>query len=632
MFGNASNIVLLQRASAACFCSMLLQRASAACFFLSILMLSSTLGKAQTTITTGVTLTGGPTPNPAVVGQTVATSWKATVTGVNSTQTECLIKNARWTWSVTSYKFRATNSTTDTVLDFNKDPNKVTIVPNGDTARFTMVPATGGGKYTLVVKANYSCNSSECGPIGTIPDATGSTNFDVKPVGSFVLHPSVNDFQGGFAGRVLARKQLPSDTFYTVNNTSKSNTPAQTGTGDSKIFITAHLPKDQVGTTVYFRISDPADGSPYHSGSTNDNGWGGGSKGTAVGTQQATASLANINGSQIAAAEITLDVGTDAGNNFDVEASLKPFNTATAADIQKTPRLVAWKRYYLEKRNMYKMGLTVFGSSSKAGSTILTTDFLAPTDSTTQFTTGYALTIFFRDPILYNGRMVDQIERSVISSTPNPTPGRLDVEVANIPFAVPQFSGIKFGSEATYGLSRSDFNMAYGANTDGSDGGGFAEFKVISERNVPLVYKQHGSASTEFAEYWKYWSPILGSTNIIANGSDDFVLGAACTGESRYDDGHTGEVGGLTKSASNISCVYVQTDGPTWSEEAAVHEIGHQLIDKISVAHIDVNINVPSHDGRDNCIMTYPPNGNRNDGITEFDELCLKQIRKADAR
>ena len=338
-------------------------RKTLSCFFsvllsLSILMLSSSLAKAQTSITTSVSLTGGPTPNPAVVGQTVSTSWKATVKGANSTQTECLIKNAKWTWTVASYTFRATNSTTDTTLDPNKDPDKVTIAPSGDTARFTMVPATGGGKYTIVVKATYSCNSSECGSIGTIPDATGSTNFDVKPVGSFVLHPNASDFQSGQQGRVLISKQR-GDSFYTINNTSKSNTPAQAGTGDSKVFITAHLPKDQAGTTVYFRISDPSDASPYHNGSSNDNGWAGGSGGTSAGTQSATASLATINGAQVAAAEITLNIGTDAGNNFDVEASLKPFNIATASDIQKTPRLVAWKRCYLEQDNTYSQGSAI---------------------------------------------------------------------------------------------------------------------------------------------------------------------------------------------------------------------------------------------------------------------------------
>jgi len=582
-------------------------------WFLGAVLALCSCAQAQSSISTFVSLTGGPTPNPAVVGQTVSMTWKASISGGNSTQTECLVKNASWTWSVDSYTFTLTGGTTPTTLDFTKDPDKVSLAPSGDSARTAVVPATGGGTYNLTVRAKYSCNTSACGAIGTIPDATNSVQFQVKPVGSFVLHPNASDFQSGYQGRVLISKQR-GDSFYAINNTTASNTPAQSGTGSHQVTITAQMPKDQVGTMVYFRISDPADASPYHSGNSNDNGWAGGSAGTSPGIQSASGSLATINGSQVAAAEITLDIGTDAGNNFDVEASLVPFSSAQPSDIQKTPRFVAWKRGYIEQDDSYSTGSVVykhFQQQAASGNDVLYVYSVADTP------VGTNVLITLTSPVVYNGTSYNSINRQVIKADSSSN----QIEVSPIPFKLPQYSGITpFGSPVVH-ASTASLATGFGADTAGADSGAFVEFVVgiQGSRTMPN-YPAEGTSNSSGAFIDLYWFSNSGAKNVFQLVTRAFQV-----------DPKPGTSVTLGETAGNSSALYTsKSNSAFWQsivQRNVVHEMGHNFaLDSGTNGHVDMNVDAPAVSPPGvNCIMSY-----KNDytaGYVKFDSLCYKTIR-----
>jgi len=581
-------------------------------WFLGAVLALCSCAQAQSSIATFVSLTGGPTPNPAIVGQTVSMTWKATISGGNSAQTECLVNNASWTWSVDSYTFTPTGGTTPTTLDFTKDPNKVSLTPSGDSARTAVVPATGGGTYNLTVRAKYSCNTSACGAIGTIPDATNSVQFQVKPVGSFVLHPNASDFQSGYQGRVLISKQR-GDSFYAINNTTASNTPAQSGTGSHQVTITAQMPKDQVGTTVYFRISDPADASPYHSGSSNDNGWAGGSAGTSPGIQSATSSLATINGSQIAAAEITLDIGTDAGNNFDVEASLVPFATAKPSDIQKTPRFVAWKRCYIEQDDSYTTGSPIqkhFQQQAASGNDILHVYSVADTP------VGTDVLISLSSPVVYNGISYNNVNRRVVRVDPSAN----DIEVSPIAFHLPIYSGITpLGSPVVH-ASTASLATGFGADTAGSDSGAFVEFVVgiQGSRTMPNYPAENPDGIAGFLD--SYWFSNSGGKNVFQ------LITRAFQVDPKPGIAFTGGV-----TVNNFSEVYMsKSNSALWQSIAqrnVVHETGHNFaLDSGTNGHVDMYVDAPAVSPPGvNCIMSY--NNNPTTGYVKFDSLCYKTIR-----
>ena len=177
--------------------------------------------------------------------------------------------------------------------------------------------------------------------------------------------------------------------------------------------------------------------------------------------------MATIDGSQVAAAEITLDIGTDAGNNFDVEASLKPFSTATASDIQKTPRLVAWKRCYLEQDNTYQGGsATTSAVASSTGDTFL------PLSNVNGLSVGTNVLISFPSSKSYGGVSYNNITRQILGVD---TTGNR-IRVANIPFSIDQYTGVTPIGSGQFQTSTSLITSGYGSSTDGSDVGAFVEF------------------------------------------------------------------------------------------------------------------------------------------------------------
>jgi len=582
-------------------------------WFLAMVFGLCSVAQAQSSIATFVSLTGGPTPNPAVVGQTVSMTWKASISGGNSTQTECLVNNASWTWSVDSYTFTPTGGTTPTTLDFTTGPNRVSLTSNGDSARTSVVPPSGGGTYNLTVRAKYTCNTSACGPLGTIPDATNSVQFQVTPVGSFVLHPNSADFQSGSQGRVLISKQR-GDSFYTINNTTRSNTPAQSGTGNHQVTVTAQMPATQAGTTVYFRVSDPADASPYHTGTSgNDNGWAGGSAGTPAGIQSATASAVTINGSQLAAAEITLDIGTEGGNNFDVEASLVPFSTAQPSDIQKTPRLVAWKRGYIEQDDSYTTGSPIqkhFQQQAASGNDIL------HVYSVTDTPAGTDVLISLSSPVVYNGISYNSINRRVVRVDPSAN----DIEVSPIPFHLPIYSGITpLGSPIVH-ASTASLVTGFGGSTAGSDSGAFVEFVVgiQGSRIMPNYPAENPEGIEDFLD--SYWFSNSGGRNVFQ------LITRAFQVDPRPGEQFTGG-----QTGGNSSRVYTsKTNSPLWQsivQRNVVHETGHNFaLDSGTNGHVDMYVDAPAVSPPGvNCIMSY--NNNPTTGYVKFDSLCYKTIR-----
>lgn len=147
----------------------------------------------------------------------------------------------------------------------------------------------------------------------------------------------------------------PTSTFDATNHTTMGDTGAQST--DCEVTVTAHiLPTSLVGQAVYFRVvdPDPDDLSSYETNALPGDNSGGTSPEGTVSPAPDEVELSTIAGVTVAAAEAELQlVEPYAGNNYQAEGSLFS-NFSSVCDTSAV--LVAWKRVYVEKDDMYREG------------------------------------------------------------------------------------------------------------------------------------------------------------------------------------------------------------------------------------------------------------------------------------
>jgi hypothetical protein len=575
-------------------------------------------------LTAVISLTGGPNPSPAVIGNTVRCRWSARVDGAPTTRAECLTEKATYNWSVEGLTWMPVGGAAQ-----SQPAGGVTLTPTDATAATSFVPDKEG-MWEITVKVAISYSGTECGGAWS-GDDTEKAGVQVQ---GFVLHPSASDFvpagiQDG-AARVLISKTR-GDAYYSTNNTTRANTHAQNS--DGKVTITAHLPPEGDGSTIYFRVIDPDDASPYETDpAEGDNAF---THALSLPSDKAKL-VENLSGNQVAAAETVLSFGTYSGDNFIVEASGDP--TFPAAATQRTPILVAWKRAYLEVDNMFQQGATVVRKTliSSGATTLL------PVDNVEDFAALPDVTIFTPGGLTIARKVlaVDSSDKTIV--------------VDKIGVELPQYTGVKLATNwNVYEAPRDLIPQGFGAHADGRDGGAFVEFvhPIQGSRSVPkfTTFPNLDRISLSGPSHL-YYSLAWFKNTVPHDSSTPNTFQLLTAREAEHAPDRESDTGGITSSGNHTSTVFVQTPSrgiytgslfsPALQREIVVHELGHLFppLDTIGEnGHVDLSSqplngkpagsDAPDVEGRQNCIMYYDRDFET--GTAKFDIECYKDIRGA---
>lgn len=455
---------------------------------------------------------------------------------------------------------------------------------------------------------------------------------------SGTLFPQQESFETGKVGRVMI-STIHDNHYYTDTATTLANGPAQTN--DGEVVITAHLPTYCAGMTVYFRSVDPDDMSSYETDSLpNDNRDTNVHSGVLSATSD-TAELATIDGKEVAAAEVVLTfTGQFAGDNYQIECALDSgFETV----IDRTCVMVAWKRMYLEEDKMYRVGANLAEDFTPDADP--DPDSIA-TKSTSEnggfpFQIGDEIRIFDADDPVGELATITNFNRDV----------EPDILYLNIDLTNSYNAGYSTGDrgaavavpdrnqDGTIDAFDADFQSyiaaAFGAETDGSDGGCFVEFIDLTEETdyVPYTWSLNGSRSYSIS----YWSLIDMWFSKVSNKKNTVYLLGATHYPSLYF------YYGNTVGERNTSILYVENierfapSPSVFNPETVVHEIGHLWAWEDS----ETDRNHPDtwcHEGTNTqlCIMDYSFNGDFldeslfTDGKTEFCDdypACIYKVR-----
>jgi hypothetical protein len=339
----------------------------------------------------------------------------------------------------------------------------------------------------------------------------------------------------------------------------------------------------------------------------------------------AVTELKTINGWQVAAAEVTLTI-TDlyAGDNYQVHCTLDP-SWATTND--STCILVAWKRVYFEYDRMY-----VTGSD-------LAADFAADGDANADTVTVVNAAVFTtNDNVVIFDADTPAGENAVITNIVGNTLF-LNIDLGNS-YDAGYNPGDRGGAVAVPadGVSTTSFERilnAYGANTDGSDGGCFVEISDLGSGNcVPcwneLANTGAGNKWDDLVRFTDVWF-----SNASQAGSNYIHLVAG-----QYYDQGDGTLG-IAWDPDTENWIYIFTseihDQAYPDENAALgevtaHEFGHQFglnQGDNGAGHVDNNVVYPNHEGTDDCIMSY--HADIDDAHSEFcydgASDCIDDIR-----
>ena len=271
----------------------------------------------------------------------------------------------------------------------------------------------------------------------------------------------------------------------------------------------------------------------------------------------------------------------------------------------QTDLLIAWKRIYLERDNMYKDGATLTAAHTPNGDA--SNDTITVDNAYDFRTTGpnSLITIF--------GQGGNSVDTYVISKTTT------TITIPDLNTGFSKYDGVKIRSENdTYSAPDDYILMAYGMDPDGSDGGVFVEFVDTSgDESIPK-YKNFPD-NDEMSEFCLYWfdHPGISGKNCIQLVAGKAIysgkLGMSNPGLNRsiiYNDAHTG------------------TNKDKKLKDTVVHELGHQF--DVSGAHVDSNDHHQNHlgAGHDDCIMTYATDDE--DDESEFCTDCIGEVRRED--
>jgi hypothetical protein len=218
-------------------------------------------------------------------------------------------------------------------IDLNEETNiPMLLVADEATGEIWLVNGETGDKEIV--------GSGLTAPVGVAFSenvATGDLFYDVAEPTRIVRLPDPRvDFLEKMDVRVLLSKHGTTDTY-----------PSQDQTAAAKIQVRVQVTDktNPAGSTVYFRLADPKDPSPYLNGHKDDN-----LPSSPAGSVTPSA-IVDSNG--IATVTLTVDP-PHSGNNYIVEASLKAPPNFKRVDHSKT--YTSWKRFYVEHDRMYRQG------------------------------------------------------------------------------------------------------------------------------------------------------------------------------------------------------------------------------------------------------------------------------------
>jgi hypothetical protein len=391
---------------------------------------------------------------------------------------------------------------------------------------------------------------------------------------------------------------------------------------DGKIRITVTANPTISSIPVYFRTYDPDDKSSYETNTNwDDNNHTGYKKGgldVVVGYTSIYNSIVTYGSGHVyevgvytneyGIAEVDLNITNQyAGDNYRVYVSTQP-NPGPYNDDACSDLLVAWKRIYLERDNMYTKGATITSITSPDGDA-LDNDIIS-VDNSTDFSVNDNITFFMPNGTTVNGQV-----KAILSTT--------SIQVTDLNIQFPTYSGIMIqGQTATYSAPTDYLEMTYGTNPDGYDnnnGGAFVEFVDMGSggESIPK-YTIFPGADDPMVFSWCWFNNRSSSSNCVQ-------LVAA----NKYYNPSTG---GCSQSATHLSVIFVGNHTGVNKDKilknSVVHELGHQF--DVSGAHVDSNNPYPNHlgSGHDDCLMTY--HSDITDEESEFCTDCIAEVRGKD--
>lgn len=435
------------------------------------------------------------------------------------------------------------------------------------------------------------------------------------------IHPIDEDFDSK-PGRILISKQQSFDEYYTKYQTE-----------NGQVRIRAYVPESKEGSTIYFKVVDPDldDLSSYtdiddgqnrqddiNTGDNLDQVIGSGS----LSSNQVTAETLDPDNNMYYA-EVLLNItGNCSGDNYQVQASCDE----NFEDFVETSILVAWKRVYFEKDRMYESGAYLV---QPAGDNNSATDDEIIVNDARYFNEMDKVIIFDK-----NG---ESEAKTIIGKNGN------ILTISSLERIFDKYGGVRIeGSNDAFDVDTGTegLTFAFGADTDGSDGGAFVEFYPTALNgsgfipyNTDLKDPNFDSETDNFIVYW------FDNYNESAN----VVQVAAVWRIINVDPDDYEDIFGVSIPESNYSLIAVEEHnvppGVTYVpfiENTFVHEIGHQFNRIDNIDHVDLEVEIPIHDGNqpqnDFCIMSAV--SNERDDIFEFDfdhsnpdQSCIGAIR-----
>jgi hypothetical protein len=455
----------------------------------------------------------------------------------------------------------------------------------------------------------------------------GKTSLNLQCVSRISIYPQENDFAVGQQGKVIISTRLGDvDGYHTSYQTEAR-----------KIKIKVEIPASQVNTTIYFKVIDPDDASPYEAGTEGNDNYGGvGSLTTNSGTTGASisTSASTVIGDN-AIAEVTLNI-TDrySGDNYKVIASVSPDFPLGDKTVESI-NFIAWKRVYFESHAMYERGSFLYTDFTPSNQV----QYLRVWDKD-NIKTGDNIIIFDRKK---------QVQTTVLKVTSENNNQYFKIYINPINVSFLANSGVRKVDEddLVHGIEYDAdiIDDAYGKVPNGDDkttggegGGAFVEWQIVpSSYILPRFQWKNPAPPGEnmeelnllFLTYWFDSKCTNCNVFMVAQSANGYELPMVAI---NY---------GKTWSNSNITAVYVENienrffAGALHSakNEVLVHEIGHQFsLGSPLPLHIDLNVDTPKDNTQvEVCTMSSYVNALGN-SHAEFDAEpngCIYGIRKS---
>jgi len=373
------------------------------------------------------------------------------------------------------------------------------------------------------------------------------------------------------------------DTRVMISIREGDSYPSGLQTTDGAITIRARVTEygsGKSGVTVYFTLHDPDDQSPYEEGGEGDDNEG-------TGTLSVSTDVTDEDGY----AETVLTISSDAGDNWDVHASLLPVGCGGWAE---TGVLVAWKRIYVEEDRMYVSGTDLTSDVASSSDTITV-------DDANGFDVDNVIKIFDAD--IPDGETATITAKSGNDLT-------LEEDLTN-GYTVARGAAITKSDTLVYDANITRVNDAFGIYTNiwGTDGGCFVEFKWREDGSTNVPYKHNMTLSDRVA-FTSVWFQNSSESNYL------HLVGAEYASSGAY---------GISADGSNYNYIYVQrikdvfgASSETVNADVVAHEFGHQF----SLTAVDgSHQNVYCHLGSltDYCLM----DSTRRDRTDAYSEFCF---------